>query len=85
MVLVDGGLIVLGLALAATLVRIVAGPTDADRVVAVDLAFVVVVGALALLALRLDSTVPLVLVLVAALVGFLTTVALARRTEGGPS
>ncbi|SFC03183.1 monovalent cation/H+ antiporter complex subunit F [Streptomyces aidingensis] len=80
----DAALAVLGLALAATVLRMARGPSAADRVVAVDLAFVIVLGAFALLAVREDDATPLALVLVGTLVGFLTTAALARRAEGGP-
>jgi multicomponent Na+:H+ antiporter subunit F len=81
MPLLDLALAVLALTMAATIVRIVYGPTDAERVVAVELGFVVFVAAVALLALRLDAPALLDLVLVATLVGFLATVALARWVE----
>ncbi|MEV2199509.1 monovalent cation/H+ antiporter complex subunit F [Streptomyces fradiae] len=61
--------------------RLAAGPTDADRVVAVDLTFVVLVAAVALLAVRTRESAVLVLVLVATLVGFLATIAVAHLLE----
>ncbi|BBG00612.1 MULTISPECIES: monovalent cation/H+ antiporter complex subunit F [Pseudonocardia] len=76
--LLDAGLGVLGLSLLVAVYRVLRGPTDADRGLAVDYGFVVVVGLVALLALRLGSTAMLDLVVVATLVGFLTTVAVAR-------
>ncbi|SFO76087.1 multicomponent Na+:H+ antiporter subunit F [Geodermatophilus dictyosporus] len=78
MILLDAALVVLALALGAATLRLVAGPTDADRALAVDLGFAVVVAAIALLAVRLDRPALLDLVLVATLVGFLSTVAFAR-------
>lgn len=81
MPLLDLALAVLALTMATTIVRIVHGPTDAERVVAVELGFVVFVAAVALLAVRLDAPALLDLVLVATLVGFLATVALARWVE----
>lgn len=78
MLVLDLALGVLALALLVAMIRLVTGPTDADRGLAVDFAFVVVVGAVALLALRLDTPALLDLVLVATVVGFLATVAVAR-------
>ncbi|WP_206691329.1 monovalent cation/H+ antiporter complex subunit F [Quadrisphaera sp. INWT6] len=77
-VILDAALVVLALAAVVATVRVVVGPTDADRVLAVDLGFVVLLAALALLALRLGAPALLDLVLVGTLVGFLATVALAR-------
>lgn len=76
--LLDAGIVVLALGLLVAVGRVLAGPTDADRGLAVDYGFVVVVGLIALFALRLGSTAMLDLVIVATLVGFLTTVAVAR-------
>ncbi|MBF5083227.1 pesticidal protein Cry26Aa [Quadrisphaera sp. INWT6] len=76
--ILDAALVVLALAAVVATVRVVVGPTDADRVLAVDLGFVVLLAALALLALRLGAPALLDLVLVGTLVGFLATVALAR-------
>ena len=76
--ILDAALVVLAVAAVVATVRVVVGPTDADRVLAVDLGFVVLLAALALLALRLGAPALLNLVLVGTLVGFLATVALAR-------
>jgi multicomponent Na+:H+ antiporter subunit F len=77
-ILVDAALVVLALALAVATLRLAVGPTDADRVLAVDFGFAVVLAAIALLAVRLDASALLDLVLVGTLVGFLSTVAFAR-------
>jgi multicomponent Na+:H+ antiporter subunit F len=77
-ILLDAALVVLALALVVATVRLVVGPTDADRALGVDLGFAVVLAAVALLAVRLDAPALLDLVLVATLVGFLSTVAFAR-------
>jgi multicomponent Na+:H+ antiporter subunit F len=81
MILLDVILVVLMAALLAAVARLVAGPTDADRAVALDYGFFVFVAGLAVLAVRLDERSLLDLVLVATLVGFLATVALARLVE----
>lgn len=78
MILLDAALVVLALTLVVATVRLVVGPTDADRALGVDLGFAVVLAAVALLAVRLDAPALLDLVLVATLVGFLSTVAFAR-------
>ncbi len=78
MILIDAALAVLALALVVATVRLVVGPTDADRALGVDFGFAVVIAAVALLAVRLDAPALLDLVLVATLVGFLSTVAFAR-------
>ncbi|MGY1709350.1 monovalent cation/H+ antiporter complex subunit F [Geodermatophilus sp. SYSU D00758] len=78
MIVVDLAVAVLALALVVAVLRLVIGPTDADRVLAVDFGFAVVIGAVALLAVRLEAPALLDLVLVATLVGFLGTVAFAR-------
>jgi multicomponent Na+:H+ antiporter subunit F len=77
-ILIDAALAVLALALVVATVRLVVGPTDADRALGVDFGFAVVIAAVALLAVRLDAPALLDLVLVATLVGFLSTVAFAR-------
>ncbi len=78
MILLDAALVVLALALVVATVRLVVGPTDADRALGVDFGFAVVIAAIALLAVRLDAPALLDLVLVGTLVGFLSTVAFAR-------
>ncbi len=78
MILLDAALVVLALALVVATVRLVVGPTDADRALGVDFGFAVVIAAVALLAVRLDAPALLDLVLVGTLVGFLSTVAFAR-------
>ncbi|MFE7765342.1 monovalent cation/H+ antiporter complex subunit F [Streptomyces sp. NPDC057438] len=81
MTAVDVMLGVLAAAMSVVIWRLAIGPGDADRVVAVDLAFVVFVAAVALLAIWLRTSAVLILVLVATLEGFLATVALAHLLE----
>jgi multicomponent Na+:H+ antiporter subunit F len=80
-VLIDILLGVLAVTMAMVIWRMTAAPGDADRAVAVDLGFVVFVAAVALLSLRLDTPAILILVLVATLVGFLATIAVAHLLE----
>ncbi|MGE5291110.1 MAG: monovalent cation/H+ antiporter complex subunit F [Micromonosporaceae bacterium] len=81
MLVIDVLLGILATVMAVVIWRLVTGPTDADRVVAVDLAFVVFVAGAALLAVRLQAPSVLILVLAATLVGFLATVAIAHLLE----
>lgn len=79
----DVCLVVLALALVGTVVRVVNGPSDADRAVAADLAFFIFVAAVALLAVRLGAPYLLDVAVVATLAGFLGTVTLARLLHRG--
>lgn len=71
-------LILLGLALLISAVRIVIGPTLADRVLALDLMTVVATGFVGAIAIRTGLMLYLDIAIALALLGFLATVALAR-------
>lgn len=77
----DLALAVLSAALAVAMLRVMRGPTDADRALAADVGFAILIAAVAILAVRLDEPTLYSLVMVATLAGFLTTVALARLVE----
>ena len=83
-VVVNGALVVLGVAFVLALVRIAVGPTRADRVLGADLGFFLLVGGLALIGAREAAPAYLDVVLVMAVVGFLSTVALGRLVDRGP-
>lgn len=61
--------------------RLLLGPSPADRVVSLDLITVLLIAITSLLALHLDNAAYLDLGLVLALIGFLATVAFARYIE----
>lgn len=84
MVLLDVVLAALAVALLAAVVRVVRGPTHADRTLAFDFSFAVLIAAVAVLAVRLDTPALVHLVGAATLLGFLGTVALAALVERGP-
>lgn len=71
-------LVILGLALLLSIVRIIIGPTLADRVLALDLMTVVALGFIGAVAVRTGLMLYLDIALALALLGFLATVALAR-------
>jgi len=73
----------LGLALLAAFVRLVRGPTLPDRIVAMDLFGMLVVGIIVVLAGRTGVRATLDAAIVIALIGFLGTVAYASYVERG--
>lgn len=79
--LYDVILAVLALAMLVAIGRMVFGPSNADRALGADFGFAVFIGAVAVLAVRLDESALMDLVLAATLVGFLSTVAIAALVE----
>ena len=73
----------LGVALIVSFLRLVKGPTLPDRVVAMDLIGVLVVGLIVVLAGRSGVRATLDAAIVIALVGFLGTIAYATYIERG--
>lgn len=76
-------LITLGVALLIAVARLVKGPTLPDRVVAMDLVGVLVVGLIVVLAASTNVAAALDAALVIALVGFVGTIAYATYVERG--
>lgn len=76
-------LAMLGIALLITVVRLVKGPTLPDRVVAMDLLGVLVVGLIVVLAAWTGVGTTLDAAIVIALIGFLGTIAYATYVEKG--
>ena len=71
-------LILLGLALLVSVIRIIIGPTLGDRVLALDLMTVVAMGFVGAIAIRTGQMLYLDIAIGLALLGFLATIALAR-------
>jgi multicomponent Na+:H+ antiporter subunit F len=80
-------IVVLVLATLLTVWRVVVGPTLPDRVVALDMLVGIVIGFIAVIALRTGYTLYIDIAIALGLVGFLATVAFARfilaRAAGG--
>lgn len=76
---IGAGLVLIATALA--FVRLVRGPSLVDRVVALDMMTVTIVGFCGVAAIRFDEAAFLDVALALAVVGFLATVALARFAE----
>ena len=74
---------ILGVALLMTVVRLVKGPSLPDRVVAMDLLGVLVVGFIVVLAGSTGVRATLDAAIVIALIGFVATVAYATYVERG--
>jgi multicomponent Na+:H+ antiporter subunit F len=71
-------LVVLAVAFLLTVWRVIQGPTLADRVVALDMLTGIVIGFIALIAIRTGFTLYIDIAISLGLVGFLATVAFAR-------
>ena len=78
---VYGTLAALSLAITGAFVRVVNGPSLADRIVALDLVSYLAIGFLATFAVLADETSYIDAALVLALLAFLGTVAVARYIE----
>jgi multicomponent Na+:H+ antiporter subunit F len=76
-------LVTLGVALLVAFIRLVKGPTLPDRIVAMDLFGVLVVGVIVVLAGSSGVRATLDAAIVIALIGFLGTVAYATYVERG--
>lgn len=68
-------LVILGLSLALTLARLIIGPTLPDRVIALDLIGIITAGIIAVLAIKYDQAVYLIVSVVLALIAFIGTIA----------
>lgn len=76
-------LAILGIALLIAVVRLIKGPTLPDRIVAMDLIGVLVVGLIVVLAASTGVEATLDAALVIALIGFVGTIAYATYVERG--
>jgi multicomponent Na+:H+ antiporter subunit F len=71
-------LVLLGLALLVSTIRVIVGPTRGDRVLALDLMTVIAMGFVATIAIRTGLMLYLDIAIGLALLGFLATLAFAR-------
>lgn len=83
MIGVDVGIVLLTAVCLASAVRMLRGPTDADRAVAADLLLFAVLGLIALFGVRAGSASTFDLLLIATLVGFVAALSLARALTRG--
>jgi multicomponent Na+:H+ antiporter subunit F len=73
----------LGLSVTFAVVRAWRGPTPGDAAVAGDLIFFAFIGAVAILGVVLSINAVMDIILIAALLGFLSVLSLARLMQGG--
>lgn len=83
MIGIDIGIGIITLACLVGVYRMLVGPTDPDRVVAGELLLFGVVGLIALFGVRTGSAYTFDIILVAALLGFLSALSLARALTRG--
>lgn len=83
MSLIDLALAAIVIAMVLSMYRILRGPSGADRGAGSDMIFFGFVSLVALLGVRLSTSLLVDIVLVATLVGLLAAVSLARLTAGG--
>ena len=76
-------LILFGIAIAVTLIRLIMGPSLPDRVLALDAIGVQIVSALAIISIMLDTMAFLEVILVLAILAFIGTIAFSKHIERG--
>lgn len=79
----DFAVVAIAVGMALTAWRLLVGPSSVDRVLAIDTLYINTVGLVILLGLRLSSDLLFEASLVIALLGFISTVALARFVARG--
>jgi multicomponent Na+:H+ antiporter subunit F len=79
----SGVMILLWVSVALALYRLIRGPSLADRVVALDLIAIIMVGIIVIHAIRTDEDVYLRAAIIVGLVAFLGTIAFAYFIEKG--
>ena len=71
-----------GLGVLFAVIRLLIGPTPADRVVALDTFNIIVIGVIALLAYQFKNSLYLDIAIVYAILAFIETIVFARYLEG---
>jgi len=76
-------LILFGISIAITFVRVIIGPSFPDRVIAMDVIGVNLISAIAILALIYDTFIFFDVILVLGILAFISTIAYSRFLERG--
>ncbi|MDC0559063.1 cation:proton antiporter [Candidatus Izimaplasma bacterium] len=71
-----------GLGVLFAVIRLIKGPSNADRVVSLDTLNIIVIGVIALLANQFENSLYLDIAIVYAILAFLETIVFARYLEG---
>lgn len=72
----------IGLGILFAVIRLIKGPSNADRVVSLDTFNIIVIGVIALLANQFENSLYLDIAIVYAILAFLETIVFARFLEG---
>ncbi|MCM3740740.1 Na(+)/H(+) antiporter subunit F1 [Oceanobacillus luteolus] len=76
-------LILFGIAIAITLIRVIIGPSLPDRVLSLDMIGVQIVSALAIISILLKTKAFLEVILVLAILAFISTISFTKYIERG--
>ncbi|MCF3943548.1 Na(+)/H(+) antiporter subunit F1 [Oceanobacillus alkalisoli] len=76
-------LILFGVAIAITLIRIIIGPSLPDRVLSLDMIGVQIVSSLAIISILLNTRAFLEVILVLAILAFISTISFTKYIERG--
>jgi len=82
-VFLESAMFLLGIAIVLCVIRLMLGPSIADRAMALDQISVQAVGIVTLYSIRVNDAIYLDAALVVALIGFLSVLAFARYIERG--
>lgn len=74
---------IFGVAIAITLIRIIIGPSLPDRVISLDMIGVQIVSALAIISIILNTQAFLEVILILAILAFISTIAFSKYIERG--
>ena len=72
----------LGVGMLFAVIRLIKGPTTANRIVSLDTLNIIVIGVIAFLALQFENSLYLDIAIVYAILAFLETIVFARYLEG---
>jgi multicomponent Na+:H+ antiporter subunit F len=82
-IILTTSLILFGVAIAITLVRILLGPSFSDRVLAMDVIGVNLISAMAILSILLQTKAFLDVILILGILAFISTIAFSKFMERG--
>lgn len=81
--MLTASLILFGVAIAITFIRILLGPTFSDRVIAMDVVSVNLISAIAIISILYQTKAFLEVILVLGILAFISTIAYAKFIERG--
>lgn len=82
-IMLTTSLILFGIAIAITFVRIIIGPTFSDRVISMDVIGVNLISAMAIISILFQTKAFLDVILILAILAFISTIAFSKFLERG--